>query len=108
MSLLILVTSIACFLSYSTSKRAVITKETKLLFWLHSNGKITKITTIVFFTLSTVFAIYTLGIAAGILTLFILIMLIWSLLVLLVPLQIVNYKLLLAIILISFFLEQTL
>lgn len=108
MTVLILVTTLACFLHYSTSKRAAITKETKLLFWLNKKNKFTKIAALVIFILSLLLAVYTFGLGAGVLTLLTLIILIWSLIVLITPLKIIGYKLMLVVFLLALFLEQTL
>ncbi|WKB81409.1 hypothetical protein QYR09_16865 [Cellulophaga lytica] len=108
MSVLILVTTIACLLHYSTSKRAVITNDTKLLYWLHKRNILAKISALVVFVISFILAIYTLGFGAGILTFLLLVMLLWSLIVLLTPLKIIDYKLVLVIFVLAIFLEQTL
>lgn len=107
MTILILVTTLACLLHYSTSKRAVITKEFKLLFWLH-NKKSVKIAAIVLFVFGLFLAIYTFGLGAGCIIFTILLMLSWSLIVLLAPLKIVNYKLLTLLFLVAFLLEKSL
>ncbi|EWH13536.1 hypothetical protein KLA_09329 [Cellulophaga geojensis KL-A] len=108
MTVLILVTTLACLLHYSTSKRAVITKEFKLLFWLHNKQKSVKIAAIVLFLFGLFLAIYTFGLGAGFIIFTILLMLSWSLIVLLAPLKIVNYKLLTLLFLVAFLLEKSL
>lgn len=108
MSVLILVTTIACLLHYSTSKRAVITNDTKVLYWLHKRDKLAKISALVLFVFGLFLAIYTLGFGAGVLTFLLLVMLLWSLIVLLTPLKFIDYKLVLVIFVLAIILEQTL
>ncbi|PKB44020.1 hypothetical protein AX016_2231 [Cellulophaga sp. RHA19] len=108
MTILILVTTLACLLHYSTSKRAVITKQFKLLFWLHNKPKSVKIAAIVLFLYSFFLAVYAFGLGAGLIIFTIILMLSWSLIVLLAPLKIVNYKLLTLLFLVAFLLEKSL
>ncbi|MGJ8734060.1 MAG: hypothetical protein ACSHW4_12970 [Cellulophaga sp.] len=108
MTILILVTTLACLLHYSTSKRAVITKQFKLLFWLHNKPKSVKIAAIVLFLYSLFLAVYAFGLGAGLIIFTIILILSWSLIVLLTPLKIVNYKLLTLLFLVAFLLEKSL
>lgn len=84
--------ALSCYLLYSSSKRIAVATNLKFQSLLQKKSKISKLLGLAVLTSGILVAIDSFGLGAGIFTVILAMMVLWSLLVLLVPLQIVNYK----------------
>jgi hypothetical protein len=96
---------ISFYFFYNTSKRAVKHDGFKVEKWISNNGLITKVIACVCALLSLIFNILIFGFGSGILLFFVLLMTQASLIIVLTPLKLINYKSLIVLAVICLFFE---
>ena len=105
---IILLTFLASFVLYNTSKKAMLQQSSSVEKWLQTNEKTAKIIGILTLIIAATTATFHFGITAGILFWLITLMTILSLLVILYPFKKINYKHLIGIFTIILIIELTL
>ncbi len=83
---------IGCFALYNTSKKAFLSSDNKLQLWLQKNIKCSNIIGLALLIVSFFTAIFYLGVATGIVFWLLTLMTILSLLIVVAPTRIANYK----------------
>lgn len=91
---------------YLGSKRLELNFDWPIISWVRRQNINTKGAGVALFLMAALLSIQLWGVAAGILFFFIQLMTIGSLIVLLMPLQVLNYKFIMTLVVISFFIEM--
>ena len=104
-SLLITFILLGCYFLYSTSQKTTITSKNNLEEKLRNNRQLSKIIGFSFLLITMVLAIINFGVFFGILFWLIALMLLMSLLVIIAPLNLINYKFLVILFLVLLLIE---
>ncbi|MEP5365271.1 MAG: hypothetical protein ABJQ37_15575 [Reichenbachiella sp.] len=105
-TLSVLLVFIGFFVLYMGSRRVELSLNWPLVQWVRRQNINTKGAGIALFLMAALLSVQLWGVAAGVLFFFIQLMTIGSLIVLLTPLQVLNYKFIMTLVVISFFIEM--
>ncbi|KGL62984.1 hypothetical protein PHEL85_0012 [Polaribacter sp. Hel1_85] len=91
-SITIFIVFISFYLFYKTSKKTIKHSPKKLDKWIVNNNQLTKIIASILLLNSIIASIYLFGFASGFLLFFILLMTVGSLIIIVAPLKLIQYK----------------
>lgn len=104
-TLIVLITFTGFYLFYNTSKKADLNRSDILEIWVQDHHQVSKYIGCLLFIVAVVLSILYFGVGSGIFSFFVILMTVGSLIVLLSPLQYVNYKTVSLVFLFSILLE---
>ncbi|WP_257669906.1 hypothetical protein [Parapedobacter tibetensis] len=93
------------FLLYHTSQKAVLSSSLKIAAWIHTYPKSGKRMGLSLLAAAILLCLVYLGIGAGLFSFFVILMTMGSLIVILTPLRLINWKVLIFIFLLSLIIE---
>lgn len=104
-TLIVFLTFLGFYLFYNTSRKADLNRTRVLEKWVQHHHQAGKVTGLLLFAASLILCILHFGVGSGIFSFFVALMTVGSLIVLLSPLQYLNYKTVSAVFLLAVLLE---